>query len=109
MSPIHRSLVAPANSNLHKLSSALLVLPAAHPIVTSQSVPVRTSLVHWILLITLLSNCLFFFNIIYYIANDSDSPEKALAPHSSTLAWKIPWTEEPGRLWSVGSLRVGHG
>ena len=36
------------------------------------------------------------------------SPEKALAPHSSTLAWKIPWMEEPGRLQSVGSLRVGH-
>ena len=34
--------------------------------------------------------------------------EKAMAPHSSTLAWKIPWMEEPGRLWSVGSLRVGH-
>ena len=29
-------------------------------------------------------------------------------PHSSTLAWKIPWTEEPGRLQSMGSLRVGH-
>ena len=35
--------------------------------------------------------------------------EKALAPHSSTLAWRIPWTEEPGRLQSMGSLRVGHG
>ena len=35
-------------------------------------------------------------------------PEKAMAPHSSTLAWKIPWTEEPGRLQSMGSLRVGH-
>ena len=34
--------------------------------------------------------------------------EKAMAPHSSTLAWKIPWMEEPGRLWSMGSLRVGH-
>ena len=34
--------------------------------------------------------------------------EKAMAPHSSTLAWKIPWTEEPGGLQSVGSLRVGH-
>ena len=34
--------------------------------------------------------------------------EKAMAPHSSTLGWKIPWTEEPGRLWSMGSLRVGH-
>ena len=34
--------------------------------------------------------------------------EKAMAPHSSTLAWKIPWTEEPDRLQSMGSLRVGH-
>ena len=33
--------------------------------------------------------------------------EKAMAPHSSTLAWKIPWAEEPGRLQSMGSLRVG--
>ena len=31
-----------------------------------------------------------------------------MAPHSSTLAWKIPWKEEPGRLQSMGSLRVGH-
>ena len=31
-----------------------------------------------------------------------------MAPHSSTLAWKIPWTEEPGRLQSVGSRRVRH-
>ena len=34
--------------------------------------------------------------------------EKAMAPHSSTLAWKIPWGEEPARLQSMGSLRVGH-
>ena len=34
--------------------------------------------------------------------------EKAMAFHSSTLAWKIPWAEEPGRLQSMGSLRVGH-
>ena len=34
--------------------------------------------------------------------------EKAMAPHSSTPAWKIPWMEEPGRLQSMGSLRVGH-
>ena len=37
----------------------------------------------------------------------SKSLEKAMAPHSSTLAWKIPWMEEPDRLWSMGSLRVG--
>ena len=34
--------------------------------------------------------------------------EKAMTPHSSTLAWKIPWAEEPGRLQSMGSLRVRH-
>ena len=33
---------------------------------------------------------------------------KAMATHSSTLAWKIPWMEEPGRLQSIGLLRVGH-
>ena len=37
-----------------------------------------------------------------------DPLEKAMAPHSSTLAWKIPWTEEPGRLRSMGLQRVGH-
>jgi len=36
------------------------------------------------------------------------SVEKAVAPHSSTLAWKIPWMEEPGGLQSMGSLRVGN-
>ena len=35
------------------------------------------------------------------------SVEKALAPHSSALAWEIPWMEEPGRLQSMGSRRVG--
>ena len=37
-----------------------------------------------------------------------DLPEKAMAPHSSTRAWKIPWMQEPGRLQSMGSLRVEH-
>ena len=42
-------------------------------------------------------------NMIYLVCGT----EKAVAPHSSTLAWKIPWTEEPGGLQSMGSLRVG--
>ena len=37
-----------------------------------------------------------------------DPPEKAMATHSSILAWRIPWTEEPGRLKSMGLQRVGH-
>ena len=44
---------------------------------------------------------------IYFTRKHLDLPEN-MAPHSSTLAWKIPWTEEPGRLQSMGSLRVGH-
>ena len=36
------------------------------------------------------------------------SLKKEMATHSSTLAWRIPWWEEPGRLQSVGSQRVGH-
>ena len=49
----------------------------------------------------ILSLCLFNFYAEYIT-------EKAMAPHSSTLAWKIPWTEEPGGLWSMGWLRVRH-
>ena len=37
-----------------------------------------------------------------------DPLEKAMAPHFSTLAWRVPWTEEPVRLQSMGSQRVGH-
>ena len=48
------------------------------------------------------------YYMIYYIPDPNEGLEKAMAPHSSTLAWKIPWTEEPGGLQSMGSLRVGH-
>jgi len=57
---------------------------------------------------------LFFFlsfildNFYCCISRLLASLEKAMAPNSSTLAWKIPWTEEPGGLQSMGSLRVGH-
>ena len=43
----------------------------------------------------------------YCSARSKSEREKQMAPHSSTLAWRIPWTEEPGRLQSMGSLRVG--
>ena len=42
------------------------------------------------------------------IAGQEDPLQKEMATHSSTLAWKIPWMEEPGRLQSMGSRRVGH-
>ena len=47
------------------------------------------------------------FSMLDY-RNASGFWEKAMAPHSSTPAWKIPWTEEAGRLQSMGSLKVGH-
>ena len=59
---------------------------------------------------------LFFFSCMSFQIYATDiypsiyplSVEKAMETHSSTLAWKIPWTEEPGGLQSMGSLRVGH-
>ena len=47
---------------------------------------------------------IFFFFLTYGIC----SLEKEMATHSSILAWRIPWTEEPGGLQSIGSQRVGH-
>ena len=45
---------------------------------------------------------------IYELQSTEQRTEKAMATHSSALAWKIPWTEEPGRLQSMGSLGVRH-
>ena len=42
-----------------------------------------------------------------YLKGIRATTEKAMAPHSSPLAWKIPWTEEPGGLQSMWSLRIG--
>ena len=55
-----------------------------------------------------LSVCHNAFCMLFRLSLVWDFSEKAMAPHSSTLAWKIPWTEEPGGLQSVGSWRVGH-
>ena len=59
-------------------------------------------------------NCLFIFSLLgLELSNNIKGiigkvAEKAMVPHSSTLAWKIPWAEEPGRLQSMGLLKVGH-
>ena len=55
----------------------------------------------------MLSNFLFYFIHILKLFLPRVL-EKAMAPHSSTVAWKIPWAEEPGRLQPMGSLGVGH-
>ena len=65
-------------------------------LLTSLQNPVNHSSCHFSELICSISTWLFW------------KMEKAMATHSSTLAWKIPWTEEPGRLQTMGSQRVRH-
>ena len=55
----------------------------------------------WVLVLLAVQGLLLGYSALF-------RSEKALAPHSSILAWKIPWTEEPGGLQSMGSLRVRH-
>ena len=59
----------------------------------------------WMFALTSVS---WFFTLLLLSDSNKQTAEKAMAPHSSTLAWKIPWTEEPHRLRSTGSLRVRH-
>ena len=49
-----------------------------------------------------------FLQVLYNYQGATLAAEKAMAPHSSTLAWKIPWTEDPGGPQSMGLLRVRH-
>ena len=78
-SPGHPSAISPASGSVQ---GALAATIQAHTVPSQTAQPLTPS---------------FHFSL-----------EKAMAPHSSTLAWKIPWTEEPGRLQSMGSLRVRH-
>ena len=54
------------------------------------------------------SNVMNSFMYVVRINLNDNILEKAMAAHSCTLAWRIPWTEEPGRLQSIGSQKVGH-
>ena len=72
-----------------------------------------TLFIFWVSTITEDSDCSCEIKTLAPWKESYDKPrqrimEKAMAPHSSTLAWKIPWMEEPGRLQSMGSRRVGH-
>ena len=53
-------------------------------------------------------NLLAMWEIQVRSLGQEDPPEKGMATHSSTLAWRIPWTEEPGGLQSMGSQKVRH-
>ena len=65
---------------------------------------------NWALVKPTVIGCVYMSNtrLIHIHVTITDLPEKAMAPHSSTLAWKIPWMEEPGGLQSMRLLRVGH-
>ena len=60
----------------------------------------------WLFLLMTPTVSLFTLSTLF--AEPRLDKEKAMVPHSSTLAWKIPWMEESGGLQSMGSLRVGH-
>ena len=77
--------------------SAFFIVQLSHPYMTTGKTIALTRRIFVGKVMSLLFNMLSRFS----------SLEKAMAPHSSTLAWKIPWTEEPGRLQSMGSLGVG--
>ena len=64
---------------------------------------------HWVSLVAQTVKNLPAMQETWVRSLDSEDPlEKEMATHSSILAWKIPWVEEPGRLQSMGSQRVGH-
>ena len=87
------------------LALFVVMLPKAH--LTSHS---RTSGSRWVITSLWLSGSWrsFFYSSSVFSCHLFLISEKAMAPHSSILAWKIPWMEEPGRLQSVRSIRVGH-
>ena len=62
----------------------------------------------WTSLVAQMVKCLPTMRETWVQSLAQDLLEKAMAPHSSILAWKIPWTEEPGKLQSMGPQRVGH-
>ena len=75
------------------LHSAFFIPQLSHPYITTGK---TIALTRWT----------FVGKVRSLLFNTLSRLEKAMAPHSSTLAWKIPWTEEPGRLQSMGSLKT---
>ena len=95
---------SPSGSSVYRILQARITKVGCHALLQGNfpiqgSNPSLLHLLHW-----QLGFCVFFclFVCLFVFLT------KAMATHSSTLAWQIPWTEEPGRLQSMGSLRVGH-
>ena len=92
-------------------SSVLLLRIKKRHVPFSVSMVFKASLMvkNWHSLVAQMVKCLLTVQETHVRSLDwEDRLEKEMATHSSTLAWRIPWTEEPGRLQSMGSHRVGH-
>ena len=76
----------------------------------SKEIPTKhILLLHWASLVAQIVKNLLAMQEIWVGSLSQEEPlEKEMATHSSFLAWRIPWTEEPGKLQSTGSHRVGH-
>ena len=111
--------ISPSPSSPPPLSISLyLHCCSVNRFISTTYVPVYINIQYRFFSFSLTSLCIIGSRFIHLIRTDSHAllfmteygplSEKAMAPHSRTLAWKIPWTEEPGGLQSMGLLRVGH-
>jgi len=105
ISPSHLNEILAGYSNLGcRFFSFLTLSMSCHSFMAWRvSIERSAVILMWIPLCVICCFSLAAFNIYSLCLT-----EKAMAPHSSTPAWKIPWTKEPGRLQSMGSLRVRH-
>ena len=101
--PVHHQLLEFIETHVHWVGDAI---QPSHPL-SSPSFPAFNlsqpqGLFQWV------SSSHQVAKVLEFQLQHQSFPEKAMATHSSTLAWKIPWMEEPGRLQSMGSWRVRH-
>ena len=105
-------VLSPPGSSVHGDSPGKDIGMVCHALLqrifpTQGSNPCLLSLLHWqVGSLPLAPPGKHTFDFIIHLS--ALRMEKEMAPHSSTLAWKIPWMKEPGRLQSMGSLRIGH-
>ena len=91
----------------HELATGIHVSPTSCIFLPLPPYPIPLGCLRAPALGILPASCIKLTMVIYFTYGKVHV-EKAMAPHSSTLAWKIPWTEEPGGLQAMGLLGVGH-
>ena len=126
--PDHSNILTPSNFLVTSLSKQQLAVTMAHfKTASSMSLEISNHLFEFLQHLNDKQHFIFFFLYVNVLASSRQVKrkmnmvlfrifnmwyryimEKVMAPHSSTLAWKIPWTEEPGRLQPMGLRRVGH-